>query len=228
MPARLRPTATLAADAILVGDPGRALQLAQELLEKPKMSNHARGLWGYTGSTPEGSALTIQATGMGGPSAAMVVADLAELGVARVVRVGTCAGFGAAGRPGELLLVTKALAAAGSADSFGIGSWDSISPDPDLFARLGASLGKDARQACVASFDAMPVGASMVRGADAADMQTLAVLARARALGLAAATVLIVTETEAGGQLDGEAAERPAAIAGKAAAVALSNPQVEG
>ena len=40
--------------AILVGDPGRALLLAQELLEQPKMSNHARGLWGYSGATPEG------------------------------------------------------------------------------------------------------------------------------------------------------------------------------
>ena len=42
-----------AADAILVGDPGRALLLAQELLEQPKMSNHARGLWGYSGQTAE-------------------------------------------------------------------------------------------------------------------------------------------------------------------------------
>ncbi len=50
MPARLRPTAPIATDAILVGDPGRALMLAQELLAEPKMSNHARGLWGYTGS----------------------------------------------------------------------------------------------------------------------------------------------------------------------------------
>ena len=49
MPSRLRPTAPFAADAILVGDPGRALLLAQELLEEPKMSNHARGLWGYSG-----------------------------------------------------------------------------------------------------------------------------------------------------------------------------------
>ena len=49
VPSRLRPTAPIAADAILVGDPGRALLLAQELLEEPKMSNHARGLWGYTG-----------------------------------------------------------------------------------------------------------------------------------------------------------------------------------
>ena len=91
MPARLRPTAPIAADAILVGDPGRALMLAQALLEQPKMSNHARGLWGYTGRTPDGPTLSIQATGMGGPSAALVLADLAELGVRRAVRVGTCA-----------------------------------------------------------------------------------------------------------------------------------------
>ena len=55
MPARLRPTAPIAASAILVGDPGRALMLAQALLEQPKMSNHARGLWGYSGTTPEGN-----------------------------------------------------------------------------------------------------------------------------------------------------------------------------
>ena len=81
MPAHLRPTAPIAADAVLVGDPGRALLLAQELLEEPKMSNHARGLWGYSGQTPAGDALTIQATGIGGPSAALVLGDLAELGV---------------------------------------------------------------------------------------------------------------------------------------------------
>src|SRR4051795_5111594 len=66
VPARLRPTAPIAAEAILVGDPGRALMLAQALLQEPKMCNHARGLWGYTGQTSAGRELTIQATGMGG------------------------------------------------------------------------------------------------------------------------------------------------------------------
>ena len=121
MPARLRPTAPFAADAILVGDPGRALLLAQELLEQPKMSNHARGLWGYTGGPPAGGELTIQSTGMGGPSAALVLADLAEArraagGAGRHLR-------GAAGRgvePGELLLVEEALAGGGSAAAFGV------------------------------------------------------------------------------------------------------------
>src|SRR5512146_1558352 len=103
MPLRLRPKAPIATDAILAGDPGRAMLLAQELLEAPRMSNHARGLWGYSGRTPAGNELTIQATGMGGPSAAIVLGDLAELGVRRAVRVGTCVAHDPAPTTAELL-----------------------------------------------------------------------------------------------------------------------------
>ena len=49
MPARLRPTAPIAADAILVGDPGRALMLAQELLRAAEDEQPRAWLWGYTG-----------------------------------------------------------------------------------------------------------------------------------------------------------------------------------
>jgi uridine phosphorylase len=228
VPARLRPTAALAADAILVGDPGRALLLAQELLEEPKMSNHARGLWGYTGRTPAGAELTIQATGMGGPSAAMVLADLAELGVERVVRVGTCAAFAPEARRGELLLASAALATAGSAASFGVAVGEKVLPDAVLGERLAAELRDEARAVTVASLDAMPVDVGAAGGAAAADMQTLAVLARGRALGVAAAAVLIVAEPEGEEALGGEELERAAAEAGRAAARALSNPKVEG
>jgi uridine phosphorylase len=228
MPARLRPTAPLAPAVILAGDPGRSLLLAQELLEKPKMSNHARGLWGYTGHAPDGSALTIQATGMGGPSAAMVLADLAELGVERAVRIGTCVAFGSEARPGELLLTSSALATTGSAASFGVGAGESVPPDAALSERLGAELGTEARAATVASLDAMPADARAAGGAAAADMQTLAVLARARALGIAAAAVLIVAEREGDEPLGDEELARAAVNAGQAASRALSNPQVEG
>src|SRR5215468_5582020 len=120
MPSRLRPTAPVATDAILVGDPGRALLLAQELLEQPKMSNHARGLWGYSGETPAGRGLTVQATGMGGPSAAIVLADLAKLGVRRAIRVGTCTGLADDVRAGDLLLAAEAVAGGGSATAYGV------------------------------------------------------------------------------------------------------------
>ena len=226
MPARLRPTAAIAPAAILVGDPGRSLLLAQDLLEQPKMSNHARGLWGYGGRTAAGEELTIQATGMGGPSAAVVLADLAELGVERAVRVGTCAAFGPAARAGELLLVGAALAAGGSAASFGVGPGEAVAPDPDLERRLAAALGAEARVVSVASLDTLPAGGGAPAGAEAADMQTLAVLAKARELDVAAAALLIAAEAENGGALEGEPLEEAAKRAGRAAAEALSNPQV--
>ncbi len=155
VPVRLRPTGPFAADAVLAGDPGRSLLLAQELLEQPKMSNHARGLWGYSGTTPAGSPLTIQATGIGGPSAALVLGDLAELGVRRVIRVGTCLAAPEGPPLGALLIVEGAIAEGGSAVSFGVAVGESVAPDPGLTARLREMLG-DARTGVVASFDSAP------------------------------------------------------------------------
>jgi purine-nucleoside phosphorylase len=222
MPSRLRPTAPFAADAILVGDPGRALMLAQELLEQPKMSNHARGLWGYSGRTPDGDELTIQSTGMGGPSAAIVLADLAKLGVQRAVRIGTCTALEPQRQLGELLLVEAAIAGGGSATAFGLEAGERIEPDAELLQRLrselpGASAGR------VASFDALPVDVPLAPPeATAADMQTVALFARGRERGVAMAAVLIVSESESGDLLTAEDLDVAARESGRAAAGSLS------
>jgi uridine phosphorylase len=220
MPARLRPTAPIAAEAVLVGDPGRALMLAQALLEKPTMSNHARGLWGYTGRTPAGGELSIQATGMGGPSAALVLADLAELGVRRAVRVGTCVAIEPRPRPGDLLTISEAHAWSGG------GAGAAVLPDTGLTARLRRELGQAARSAVVASLDALHRGerdepAPYEGRADAADMQTATLFSTARTLGLAIAAVLVVAESADGGRADDERIEAAAKLGGAAASAAL-------
>jgi uridine phosphorylase len=221
MPTHLRPTAPIAADAVLVGDPGRALLLAQELLEEPKMSNHARGLWGYSGQTPEGNQLTIQATGIGGPSAALVLADLTELGVRRAIRVGTCVALGEPFALGELVVVTEAIAEGGSVAALGVARGEAVHPDSTLTERLSAELGTQARLAPVSSFDVHPDQHSPAKGA--ADMQSASLLARARSLGIEAAAVLIVTETSDGGELGKDEVEQAERRAGQAAAGALSS-----
>jgi purine-nucleoside phosphorylase len=222
VPLRLRPTAPIAADAILVGDPGRALLLAQELVAEPKMSNHARGLWGYFGKTPEGVELTIQATGMGGPSAVLVLEDLAELGVRRAVRVGTCVALSADLEPGELVLVGEAVAAGGSAGPLGVEVGERVLPDGRLSDRIGDALGPGHEPAAIASFDAHPARQSP-RPEVAADMQTAPLLAAAPALGIAAAALLIVTERAGGvGRLDVEALAAVERAAGLAALGAFS------
>ena len=223
MPARLRPTAPIAPQAILVGDPGRALLLAQELLEQPKMSNHSRGLWGYSGSTPEGHALTIQSTGIGGPSAALVLADLAELGVRRAIRVGTCVALDENLALGQLLVVAEAIAVGGSAAAFGAGPGASLTPDEELTAGLGGALGENARRVAVASFDDHPPS-SRPEKAVAADMQSAPLLARARGLGLGVAALLMVAESAAGDRLAKDVLEDLEKAAGRGAARALLSP----
>jgi uridine phosphorylase len=167
--------------------------------------------------------MTIQATGIGGPSAALVLADLAELGVRRIVRVGTC--LGSAKRSlGEMVLVGSAIAAGGSAASFGIEVGETVAPDTGLTERVAGALAGDARPGAIASVDAHPDERALLAGdAAAADMQTAPLLAQARSLGIEAAAILIVTEKADGEKsLKTDALEAAEKRAGRAASAALS------
>ncbi len=131
----LRPTAELAERALLPDDPGQALALTRVLFdETPLMFNHHRGLWGYSGMARDGAPLTVQSTGIGGPSAALVVAELHALGLRRGVRIGRAWGLSAAVRPGHLVAAERVLCGDGSARA--LAAADSVDPDPGLAAAL--------------------------------------------------------------------------------------------
>ncbi|HEV3045767.1 MAG TPA: hypothetical protein VGY13_00260 [Solirubrobacteraceae bacterium] len=146
----LHPTAPLAERVLLPGDPGRALALAQALLERPLMFNHHRGLWGYTGEAPDGLPLTIQATGMGGPSAAIVLAELAQLGARRAIRVGTCGALAPQLALGELVIAAEAICADGASRALGGG--ERAQADGELTDALARRL-PDAPRGAVVSTD---------------------------------------------------------------------------
>lgn len=118
-PIHLRPAAELADRVLLPGDPHRALHVAQALLEKPLMFNHHRGLWGYTGDARDGAPLTVQSTGMGGPSAAIVAEELIGLGARTLIRIGTCGALVEGLALGTLLPVEASLAADGASRALG-------------------------------------------------------------------------------------------------------------
>ncbi len=115
----IRPTAQLAERVLLPGDPGRALRLVQALLRSPKMLNHNRGLWGYTGIAADGELLSIQSTGMGGPSAAIVTHELIELGARRLLRIGTCGSLRAELGLGRIVIAEAALSDDGTSRQLG-------------------------------------------------------------------------------------------------------------
>ena len=195
------------------------MALAQVLTEGPKMSNHARGLWGYSGTTPEGRGLTVQATGMGGPSAALVLSDLAELGVGSAVRVGTCAAIDPGLRPGDLVWVREARP--WSVDGRGAGT--PAFPDEGLAERLRSALGEEAKPGRVASLDVLhPSPGHVTPDGDAADMQTAALFGAGKSLNVAIAAVLIVTDAHGADPLADDPLADRASLAATAAAFALS------
>jgi uridine phosphorylase len=234
VPHHLRPSTDYAQDALLPGDPGRALALAQQLLTEPRMSNHARGLWGYTGETPGGRALSIQSTGMGGPSTAIVLQELAELGVRRAIRIGTCGALDPGLGHGELLVARDALAEDGA--SRALGAAEAAEPDPELTARLAVGLAAGASPARIVTTDLFYGGepdengpprdradAWRRRGAVAVEMQAATIFTLGRRLGVATACLLAVSDTFEDGARSrisderlAEAAERMGSIAAAA------------
>jgi DeoD family purine-nucleoside phosphorylase len=95
---------------LLPGDPLRAKYVAETFLDGAVERNSERGLLGYTG-TFEGSPVSVQATGMGCPSAAIVIEELAQLGVRRMLRIGTCGGLQPDMQLGDLIVAISAVAA---------------------------------------------------------------------------------------------------------------------
>jgi uridine phosphorylase len=207
-PHHLNPAADLAERVLLPGDPHRALAVAQHLLEAPRMFNHHRGLWGYSGIAADGDLLTVQATGIGGPSAAIVIEELIALGARRLVRIGTCGALDAALELGQLLAVEEALAEDGT--SLALGAGDGLSSHPGLLERL-VEVG--ARPATVASsdlfYDPRPGQAARwaERGAVAVEMEAATLLQVAWRRGVEAACVLGVTDVL---RPDGAARRAPA------------------
>lgn len=160
------------------------------------MFNHHRGLWGYTGAAADGEPLTIQATGMGGPSAAIVVEELAQVGVQTVVRVGTCGALRGGLQLGDLLVAREVRGEDGTSRRLGAPAVQR--PDRALTAALAGA--GDVREGAVVSTDLFYDPDEERRagwaaaGALAVEMEAAAVLAAAARRGLRAACLLAVTD----------------------------------
>ncbi len=212
---------------LLPGDPGRALALAQELLREPRMFNHNRGLWGYSGLAADGEPLTIQSTGIGGPSAAIVLEELIALGVRRAIRVGTAGALDAALALGELLVVERAIGADGT--SRALGAAEHVDADRGLLAAL-RRCAPHARSATIVSSDLFyEAGEPRLRrwhaqGALAVEMECAALFALGALRGVAVGCALAITDQLAAGareRIDPAALHEAGLAVGRLGAAAL-------
>jgi DeoD family purine-nucleoside phosphorylase len=144
------------ADACLLpGDPLRAKYIAETYLDGAVERNHERGLLGYTGEFA-GAPVSVQATGMGCPSAAIVMEELVQLGVKRFLRVGTCGGLQEDLRLGDLIVAVSAVAADGTAANYVGGEAHAPTADWQLVhgaVHAAKELGQPLRVGAIASSD---------------------------------------------------------------------------
>lgn len=85
----LRNTKPYHATTLVVGDPARAEYIAHHFLKQAECITTHRGLVGFNG-VYHGHQLSIQTTGMGSASTAIVMEELIQAGVSNFYRLGSC------------------------------------------------------------------------------------------------------------------------------------------
>ena len=92
---------------ILPGDPGRCASIA-EYFENPVLVAQNREYTVYTG-TLLGEKVTVCSTGIGGPSAAIAMEELHNVGADTFIRVGTCGGIDLDVQSGDVVIASGAI-----------------------------------------------------------------------------------------------------------------------
>jgi purine-nucleoside phosphorylase len=208
MPVHLRAAPGDYAEACLLpGDPLRAQWIAETFLSGAVQVNAERALYGYTGEF-EGTRVSVQATGMGCPSTAIVVEELAQLGVRRLLRVGTCGAVRPELALGELVVALSAVPQDGTTHTY-VPEPHCPTADWDLLHGLvhaAKELGERPRVGPIVSSDVFydPDEGRVARWADrgllAVEMESAVLFTLGALRGLQTGCLLVVSDQLAGGE----------------------------
>ena len=102
--------------AILPGDPGRVEKIAAHLAN-PRFVAQNREYTTWVGEI-EGEPVYVMSTGMGGPSAAIGIEELHQIGVDTVIRIGTCGGIRLDVQSGDVVVATGAVRMEGTSREY--------------------------------------------------------------------------------------------------------------
>jgi len=141
--------------ALLSGDPGRSRLIAAEHLADCRELSRHRGLDAYVGALPGGRPVVCATSGMGAPSASIVVNELVQVGVRTIIRIGTSGSIRDHVRAGDVVIANAALTAQGAADDIAPPRYPAVA-DPFLTVTLAAAaadLGLTHHVGSVASVD---------------------------------------------------------------------------
>lgn len=118
---------------LLPGDPARALIIAKFLKNVRKVAQN-REFTTYRGLYKNVD-VTVTSTGIGCPSAAIAVEELANIGAKIFIRVGTCGGINPKMKNGDLVIPSSVLAEDGTTKEY-YGKKTKIRPSLKVFSAL--------------------------------------------------------------------------------------------
>lgn len=101
---------------ILPGDPKRCVKIAQHF-ENPQLVGDNREYVTYTGYL-DGEKVSVTSTGIGGPSAAIAMQELTNIGADTFIRVGTCGGMDIDVKGGDIVIATGAIRMEGTSKEY--------------------------------------------------------------------------------------------------------------
>ena len=119
--------------AIIPGDPGRVDRIA-ELCDDSELVAENRE-YKVVNATYEGDELTICSTGIGCPSAAIAVEELARVGVETFIRCGTCGALQEGMEIGDMVVATGAAKEEGTSKRYESAVYPAV-PDYDVLSAL--------------------------------------------------------------------------------------------
>ena len=195
--------------AILPGDPGRVPKIAK-MLDSSKKLTVSREYTSYLGKLNNEKVLVIS-TGMGGPSTAICVEELHQIGVEYLIRVGTSGGMQLNINSGDLVIAQAAIRQEGTSKEYipiefpAVANIDVINALREATKKLKYKPHTGVVQ-CKDSFygqhdpTRMPVGYELEQkwsawikaGCLASEMETSALYTVSQTLGLKAGAVLLV------------------------------------
>ena len=141
--------------ALLSGDPGRSELIASNYLGGMRELSRNRGLDGFVAELPGGAPVVCATSGMGAPSASIVVNELVQAGITTIIRIGTSGSIQEHVRSGSVVIPTGALTNHGAANDIAPPEFPAVA-DPFLTVALAgeaARLGVDHHVGIVASTD---------------------------------------------------------------------------
>ncbi len=122
---------------ILPGDPGRCEKIAKYFDDaRPVAYNREYNI--YTGSLL-GVPVSVCSTGIGGPSAAIAMEELAACGVHTFVRVGTCGGIAQKVRAGDCVIASGAVRQEGTSREYAPIEFPAVSDTEVLSALISSA-----------------------------------------------------------------------------------------